>query len=540
MQSSTTVADILVLLWTWIDKRTQRPLFMIEPDPKDAECHGCIINCMLYYYTLDSEDAKRLLLDRFSDEGFGYAAAERFVLAGMAHADRMREASERSEWDHRIIGRNYRQIVEMFDGFTKLGDPTLIAALRKSPFIQVFVSGISAFTKRLWVEEHPSTYLYPLMLISCEIQEWIDTPGIPTIDGISQLVRGGFFSIFLEATLYGPKSIAKSNKMSENWDTICKELVALVMAYASYRSALFAIREAIANIDPAQHEKLSEMVESTPTSALWKMLAVCTRMRLFGLRNVIAGGFSSCDNLWVRLFSAFWLSLKATANLGDFTSTIKPQELGKLAPAISRHAPAVILPYIAPKPVRRSIGISAIATTVQRLSFDTDGLERTLNHTWLHASSRLFHLSALLDTYRNSMAQMEADRRERYPHIPSSELIVSFDLAHGPWSFLPADTPVLYKISEYLDPQGPRAKALRDIGQAKFRAMINDFVRNTDVRLVEGIFKFEDKFVWVLMRVRVTTTEDGVGKQESAIALNGISYLGLEYTCTERIVRGTE
>ncbi|KAJ2932380.1 hypothetical protein H1R20_g4713, partial [Candolleomyces eurysporus] len=329
MQSSIIVADILVLLWTWIDRRTQRPLFMIEPDPKEAECHGCIINCMLYSYTLDSDDAKRLLLDRFSDEGFGYAAAERFVLAGMAHADRMREASERDEWDHRIIGRNYRQIVEMFDGFTKIGDPTLIAALRNSSFIQVFVSGISAFTKRLWVEESPSTYLYPLMLISCEVQEWIDTPGIPTNDGICQLVRGGFFSIFLEATLYGPKSIAKGNKMSENWDTICKELVALVMAYASYRSALFAIREAIANLDPTQCEKLLAMVESTPTSALWKMLEAA-------FLCVITYGM------------------------------IKPQELGKLAPAISRHAPVVILPYIVPKPVRKSIGISAIATTVQR------------------------------------------------------------------------------------------------------------------------------------------------------------------------------
>jgi hypothetical protein len=119
------------------------------------------------------------------------------------------------------------------------------------------------------------------------------------------------------------------------------------------------------------------------------------------------------------------------------------------------------------------------------------------------------------------------EQKEKYPHLSPSQLIVSFDLANGPWNFVPGDFFSLYPVSNYLDPAGPRAEAL-GIGQSRFRSMIQDFEANSDVRIVEGIFGLGDEFLWVVTRIRVSVADDGT---EKATVLNGISYMGLDYNC---------
>jgi hypothetical protein len=305
MQASPTVASIVVVTWAWKDKHTRLPLFMIDigSDRKTKSKDCCAISDLFHDYAHGSEDAKRLLLAGFSEEGFGYRAAERFVVVAMARAGRMRLASERNEWDSCVVARHYMELVCDFDGFVKLRDPILLSVLPKFPFIEVFVSGIVAFTKRLAKTDGvdpEEAYLHSMGLLCMQIQEWIDKSGVSPVGGICHLVRGGMLPFCLDLAIYAPSSVVEVNIRSKSWDNLSKEITTKAMSYSCYPSVLRILLQENASINPHQEERLSKRGDDTPTGTLWKMLQGCYQAKAGLLRCFEeTGGPYVCDNMKV-------------------------------------------------------------------------------------------------------------------------------------------------------------------------------------------------------------------------------------------------
>lgn len=104
-------------------------------------------------------------------------------------------------------------------------------------------------------------------------------------------------------------------------------------------------------------------------------------------------------------------------------------------------------------------------------------------------------------------------------------MIISFNFLNSPK--VRDCCPSLLTLQDFSNPQGGRHKALDGLGKARFHAIMEECRNKPEIRMVEGIFKFRDMCLWVLVRLRVRIV-DGVEKPELATVLNGISYLGLD------------
>lgn len=109
---------------------------------------------------------------------------------------------------------------------------------------------------------------------------------------------------------------------------------------------------------------------------------------------------------------------------------------------------------------------------------------------------------------------------------PLDQLVISFNFidSTGP----PEHLPCLKSISEFWE--GIKEKDTHDLGSfaralglKRLEAMMDDFTKDNNIRLVEGRFKFRDQELYVLARLRIFRDEDGIETPEVATILGGTS-----------------
>ncbi|KAJ2911848.1 hypothetical protein MD484_g8569, partial [Candolleomyces efflorescens] len=464
LQASSSAAELVVLLWTVLDPCTRSLLFTAEMD-WGAQRHVCLINLLFCEYTENSKDAKSRVMENLSRDGGTYLATRRFLVTAMARAERMKEACEAPKGNPLIVLRNYQQLVEMVSEFIISGESVVNrSALADTPFIYRFMSGISSIAEKLRTPGDSHLYGLAIAIVKSNILEWTNIPGIHPVNGALQLVRGGVLPFLANALIHGPDVKSAPDSRVHAYITGCMSIASWLAFQGIFPAVLKEMNDSLSSIDLAKPR--------------------CARLQ----RPV-------GQVLDPEIDSVHWTTTTWNVTLKAFRSKEKVW-----------HA------------------FSAKLRNPQPVFCDNPKVCRW-KKTWIKAPTRLFHVSVVANTYREKLPEIHALHEKDYPHVPLNDLIISFNILNGPASLDVA--PSLFALDVYCDPNGTRMKALDGIGRKRFEDTISEFRREPDLRIVEGIFKFQDSFLWVLTRIRVDAEQE-VGDQDPA-DFSGFSYLGLDF-----------
>jgi hypothetical protein len=301
MQKSPAVADFAVLVWTWIDPRTQLPLFMAEENDEEAKKKGCVVNTLFQIYIRRSTVAKMNALDKLSEDGTSHSAADRLVRVGIARAQAIAlVCQERTTWSPLVFGRNLKGLMEVLDGYLVFADPTLLLAFRTYPFIQEIMSALTVITGRLGFEGTHAAYYFPLHLLQWKLEAWTMVDGINPLVAMCQLMQGGLISVFLDIVLHGTP--AKRWNTADDiaftmHESYCEALASWIAPYQSFPSVNLAMTAAWEKLDK---ESLFA-VEARLGESIVKAWVTLKAAFLLGQSRFLAHPEPRlCDNVYVR------------------------------------------------------------------------------------------------------------------------------------------------------------------------------------------------------------------------------------------------
>jgi hypothetical protein len=108
IQLSLTAAEFVLLLWTWTEKDSGLPIFMLERDPDAVRMYtACAVHQAFLEYVDGSEHAKTNILYLLADGENEDVGATRLMELGLARLQRMRLAPKKDECGNaQAIGRN--------------------------------------------------------------------------------------------------------------------------------------------------------------------------------------------------------------------------------------------------------------------------------------------------------------------------------------------------------------------------------------------------------------------------------------------------
>ena len=153
------------------------------------------------------------------------------------------------------------------------------------------------------------------------------------------------------------------------------------------------------------------------------------------------------------------------------------------------------------------------------------GTERKLSHAWVDTTTRLFLLTTLQNALRTSFGRVETASQETHPQIPSTDLVVTYDFVQV--SPDPYREPSRFTMTEWVSLVEERGVSIeRDIGLKRFDATIQEFTAQPNFRLVEGRFKFGERYLWIVARMRIPEDDSGVSQPSLATVIGGFSYYG--------------
>jgi hypothetical protein len=292
LQTSSSAAEVVVLLWSALDLRTQTPLVIAVKGPGAGKPHGCLINDLFHGYTVGSKDAKVLSLSLLGAGGSAYTATQNLLTITMARSARMKRGCEKSEWDPRTITRNYRDLVESFDEFVKLGEPYFdFSALSERRFIYEFMSGICAITKNFGKLQEPILYLIALTLVSGQIITWTNLDCIRPADAAIQLIQGGVVELVPDMLIDGPQDANPADRLWSEYLCAVSWCTGWLACHSVYPAVLTEMDQAIVRIT---EEKRSKIRWSQARKNEWTVCAWTSLMGSFSFKLSVWNTLSKC------------------------------------------------------------------------------------------------------------------------------------------------------------------------------------------------------------------------------------------------------
>ncbi|TEB26774.1 hypothetical protein FA13DRAFT_1816741 [Coprinellus micaceus] len=390
IQSSLTAAEFVLLLWTWTEKDTGLPIFMLERDPDAVRMYtACAVHQAFLEYVDGSEHAKTNVLYLLANDKDEDVGATRLMQLGLARLQRMRLALEKDECGNaQAVGRNIRGLFVRIDEFIKLKDrPEVLRAFHEQSFLEASISVVHLVARHIrYMGEHRLLF-QPMNTIVEIIKSWSSLSGRPSLDAMRGLVENGLVDAYVEIIAGIPYKGREAMMVEEHFESICLTIVTWISSYAFHPLVCQALMGAFLSID-------------------------------IDLERDLDGR----GNHWTRIF---WDRLRESVGLAKFV-----EEAG--APKTCDHLLCASEGGDGKKARRMACsGCHAViycSTACQALDWDSTHrddcmqlrrsyFERQGDLTWIHSSTRLHHFSLIQEVYRTSAQDgfLETTRKKNAP-----------------------------------------------------------------------------------------------------------------------------
>ncbi|KAF6754744.1 hypothetical protein DFP72DRAFT_898671 [Ephemerocybe angulata] len=522
LRSSSPMTAFVAFIWKFTSPQSGLPFYLVErslqpseaPDHPDTESEeqrlvSDGLHTIVRRYTEKSEEAKKQLLLRLSDDGTPRSGAREFVRIASERAQRMAQLCnpDNSTW----ISGNFIEAINMFTDtlgdFVSLEDPAFLEAFRSHRMLKRIMTVVHSFIRHLDLETKSANLMVARMAVQA-LQKWTAIPGVAvtTTKAVSQLIQGGLLSVYLTLLIH-------NHSIRGTFERSCRDLGQWIINYSFYPSVHAAIMVALSRIDQKQLLELFERNEDHWSRRQWVALS-CPLFTLGrpGMQLLKGRGLGICDNLF-------------HTDRADITPKKSDTERDSHFQACSGCHTVVYCSSLCQREDWERSRHRDDCTHLTKLY-----AQQMQTCSRLHSSTRLFQFAILQETYRRCMKDGVPDviRRQviHRNREPLNQLVISFNFVDstGP----PENLPRLKSISELWE--GLKEKGSNELGSfaralglKRLEAMMDDFTKDNNIRLVEGRFKFRDQELYVLARLRIFRDEDGIETPEVATILGGTS-----------------
>ncbi|KAF6754763.1 hypothetical protein DFP72DRAFT_898694 [Ephemerocybe angulata] len=514
LRSSSPMATFVAFFWKFTSPQSGLPFYVVErslqPPSEAPQDHPHAeseeqpwdsdgLHTIIRRYTEKSEEAKKQLLLQLSDDGTPKSGAREFVRIASERAQRMVQLCnpDNSIWTSGNFIEAINMFTETLGDFLSVGDPAFLEAFRSHRMLKRIMSVVHAFIRHLDLETKSANLMVARMAVQA-LQKWTAIPGaaVTTTKAVSQLIQGGLLPVYLTLLIH-------NHSIRGTFERSCRDLGQWIINYSFYPSVHAAIMVALSRIDQKQLLELFERDEDHWSRRQWVVLS-CPLFTLGrpGMQLLKGRGLGICDNLF-------------HTDRADITTKKSDTERDSHFQACSGCHTVVYCSSLCQREDWERSRHRDDCTHLTKLY-----AQQMQNRSRLHSSTRLFQFAILQETYRRCMKDGVPDviRRQviHRNREPLDQLVP------------PEHFPCLKSISEFWE--GIKEKDTHDLGSfaralglKRLEAMMDDFTKDNNIRLVEGRFKFRDQELYVLARLRIFRDEDGIETPEVATILGGTS-----------------
>ncbi|KAF6751940.1 hypothetical protein DFP72DRAFT_906589 [Ephemerocybe angulata] len=502
LQASMSAAAFVALIWRYISPQSGKPFYVVEqaeqpykpgPDGKPLEIFTVDgIHNLVRYYTNDSKTAKEAFILHLSQDGSPESGADQFVQIAVARAQRMAEFCKMpTRWESEALAKDLKQFSSTIGGILTLGNPVYIAPFRRHKILYEFMSTSCSYVRHMKRHSDSERCLMYSSMVVLDMQQWTDVPGLATttIAAVCQLVKGGLLSVYLNFLIH--ESWVQERRFKE----ACRQLGKWIANYSFYPSVHAAIMDALGRVDQNSLRELLNRREDHWTRLQWAALSYpIYNLGRPAMRFVESNKANICNNP----------SHDSTNGILSNTSD----------PCITLQACSGchLAVYCSIQCQKQDWSQSGHREDCPQLTKVYS--ERVQAASWLHTSTRIFHLAILQETYRRSAkaGSLEAVRRATNPATPLSLLVICFDFVDSPAT--PEDTPKLKRIFDLLEEfkatDGRGRLVAHSLGVRRVESIVSGTQEPAETLLVEGKFKALRQFL--IKRKRRTSREVEVEK----------------------------
>ncbi|KAF6751934.1 hypothetical protein DFP72DRAFT_906567, partial [Ephemerocybe angulata] len=482
LQTSNSAAAFVALIWRYISPQSGKPFYVVEqaeqpfklgPDGKPLEIFTVDgIHDLVRYYTENSKAAKEAFILHLSQDGSRESGADQFMQIAVARAQRMAEFCKiPTKWEGEALAKDVQQFSSTIDGILTLGNPVYIAAFRRHMLLQKFMSTLCSFVHHLKRHSDSERCFMVSRMVVLNMQQWTDIPGLATttIAAVCQLVKGGLLTVYLNFLIHEPW-------IEGSFKEACRQLGKWIANYSFYPSVHAAMMDALGRVDQNSLRELLSRREDHWTRLQWLALSYpIYNLGRPAMRLVESNKANICNN-----------PSHASTN-GILSNTSDP--CITLQACSSCH----LAVYCSIQCQKQDWSQSGHREDCPQLTKVYS--ERVHAASWLHASTRIFHLAILQETYRRSVkaGRLEAIRRGTNPATPLNPvLVICFDFVDSPAT--PEDTPKLKRIFDLLEEfkakDGRGRLIAHSLGVRRVESIVSGTQEPAETLLVEGKFKF--------------------------------------------------
>ncbi|KAF6754713.1 hypothetical protein DFP72DRAFT_898596 [Ephemerocybe angulata] len=439
LQTSTSAAAFVALIWRYISPQSGKPFYAVEqaeqpfelgPDGKPV---GILtydnIHRLVQGYTNESKTAKEAFILHLSEDGSPESDADQFVQIAVARAQRMAEfCNMPTRWESEALAKDLKQFSSTLGGILTLGNPVYIAPFRRHKIFYEFMCTLCSYVRHLKRHSDSERCLMYSRWVVLDMQQWTDIPGLPTttIAAVCQLVKGGLLSVYLNFLIH--ESWVQERRFKE----ACRQLGKWIANYSFYPSVHAAIMDALGRVDQNSLRELLNRKEDHWTRLQWAALSYpIYNLGRPAMRLVESNKANICNN-----------PSHASTN-GILSNTSDP------CITLQACSGCHLAVYCSIQCQKQDWSQSGHREDCPQLTKVYS--ERVHAASWLHTSTRIFHLAILQETYKRSVkaGRLEAVRRATNPITPLNLLVICFDFVDSPAT--PEDTPKLKRIFDLLE-----------------------------------------------------------------------------------------
>ncbi|KAF6754707.1 hypothetical protein DFP72DRAFT_363274 [Ephemerocybe angulata] len=532
LQTSTSAAAFVAMIWRYISPQSGKPFYVVEqaeqpfrlgPDGKPFEIFTVDgIHDLVQYYTNDSKTAKEAFILHLSQDGSPESGADQFVQIAVARAQRMAEFCKiPTKWEGEALAKDLKHFSSTLGGILALGNPVYIAPFRRHKILYEFMCTLCSYVRHLKRHSDSEECLSYSRWVLWDMQQWTDIPGVATttIAAVCQLVKGGLLSVYLNFLIH--ESWVQERRFKE----ACRQLGKWIANYSFYPSVHAAIMDALGRVDQNSLRELLNRKEDHWTRLQWAALSYpIYNLGRPAMRLVESNKANICNNpshastngilsntsdpfITLQACSSCHLAVYCSIQCQkqDWSQSGHREDCPQLTKVYSGKA-NILFPFL------------QLHSTI---------IERVHAASWLHTSTRIFHLAILQETYRRSAkaGRLEAVRRATNPITPLNLLVICFDFVDSPAT--PEDTPKLKRIFDLLEEfkakDGRGRLIAHSLGVRRVESIVSGAQEPAETLLVEGKFKFRKQVVYVLASLQVVRGGDGLENPDLATVLGGTS-----------------